>query len=319
MTPIIRAAITTLAAAGSQGELAGKKLARLASAHDDLASERSSLHGRHMDMLAKRDRLLVDRENMISPRNGSKPVPAGDPVLRGLEDEIIEIKDRIAQLRFRGAQKGSKAASLATLIEAAAKAIRGLPRVEFYTGAPVAPKLEDGETLTQALDRIRAEIETLTAEAREVTAAPRSVDESVAIMSADVDRLLASAPSVDGIISGNSFEVLWPTEIQSVVTSATDMVSVPGQNAAAIGAFAIGPEVLKKKLATLIKARTPAEALDATAKAKRLQQINDAALALARQEEALSETLDKTSDELSFRRPDLSVFALLFLAAPKGA
>jgi hypothetical protein len=318
MTPIIRAAITKLAAAGNQGEQAGKKLARLASAHDDLRSERDSHHSRHMDLLAKRDRLLVDRENMLNPKNGSKPVPAGDPVLRGLEDEIIEIRDRIAQLRFRSAQKGSKAASLATLIEDAAKAIRGLPRVEFFAG-PVAPQLADGETLTQALDRIRAEVESLSAEAREVSAAPRSVDESVAIMSADVDRLLASAPSVDGIISGNSFEVLWPTEIQSVVTSATDMVSVPGQNAASIAAFVVGGEVLKKKLAALIKARTPAEALDATAKAKRLQQIDQDVVTLSRQEEAISETLDKTSDELSFRRPDLSVFALLSLAAPKGA
>ncbi|MGY4158282.1 hypothetical protein ACVINW_004124 [Bradyrhizobium sp. USDA 4461] len=255
----------------------------------------------------------------------------------GADKEAAQIRD----LDMRAASLAEKLRRLITQEAAAAARMRnceslasrcraflvrsGLPsgmRLASVSPIALADILERGESISQALGRLRLRIGELEADAERIRNAPFPSEAKKRDAAAFIARLAErGAPSVSAMIDDNASDIKWPFTLQEhdlmavVLGAGTRVVGrASGQVPDVIGLLCwLLRDTLVEKVSELIDANSDdAAALPANEREKQLAQIESDKLITERKEVALVQAARAAGDAVEHRN-DISVLAALQL------
>jgi hypothetical protein len=217
-----------------------------------------------------------------------------------MEHEIARLRGKLGEYQT---QHQSRAGVNARVREWLAKLG---PGVELTMAKHSRAKLNIGETETQALARLRAEIAKLQAERRRVQSAAPTIPEMKAAASEHV-AWLAKRGTPRMTAEHGRFDLAW----------SADTFGNPKPDAGAVLAW-LDPAALTKRLHEQIDALPKALRMTAKAKAEKLDQIAGTLLTLEREEEAFIDALESDGHTIS-RRSDASPAGILGVFVAKKA
>ena len=217
------------------------------------------------------------------------------------------MEHEISRLRGRMSEQQAKHQSVSALNAAIRQWLNGIgSNVAIEAAKPIMPKLRSGETLSEAVVRVRGEIAKLRAERQRTMLAGPTIAEMKAAAAEHVSKL-AERGKPRLMIEHGKFEVRFGTETFN-----------PQPDAACIIAWA-NPAAFLEQLEAQIDAM-PAPPLRMTAKARvdRLAAIAATIVAFEREEEAIITELEEGEGTFITRRVDASPAVILGLILDKG-
>jgi hypothetical protein len=285
--------------------VARKKYRRLEQQIRDAAALQESILAQERN-LEDRYHSLMRRLKIADPKHEPDRVAL-------IEAELSEVSDELERLRGERSKRNAVRASAEQILTrlrgflAGDNIFRDAPYgVRPYSGAPA--RLNNGESLEAALDRVRSAISRTQGEQAVVRAAPPSRDEVAAQLTAQINKMAAEgAPKIS--LDGGKVSIAWP-DVQLYAVPGSGL-SAPSGSASKLICFLFNEMMIKQVTASVANIEG---GLSAAERAQRIAELDARVSRLEHEDEQLVEQALARGLEIH-RRVDAHPFALLSIEA----